>query len=1054
MIAANADNGIGIAGIAPNARIMPLRVLNAQGQGTYSDVAAAMVQAVDQGAQIINLSLGGTNASSVLNDAVDYAVAHGVMVIAAAGNTGGSVLYPAAYAPVIAVGSVDPDLQMSSFSSRGPEIDLLAPGRDILTTGLSDYRTMSGTSFAAPQVAGVAALEIALGRSLVVNGGIVAVDGVQAQPVVAPTEQPAAGSGGTAEAPDIPLRIMVPHPDVAAQMQVSGQSLGQLFPQMDLERSFSPGPKMDVALGQAVSFKTLAILVQFSDVPTQTSASYFDTRLFGTSGATLHSYFDEVSYGQLDIVTLNLPSSLGWETAQHPYSYYVNGTYCTNPDTYPQNCQGLAEDAVALVDPVVDFSQYDNNGDGWVDTVFIIHAGPGAEVTQNLDDVWSHSWTTVSYPLVDGVQVGSYTVEPEYLYTPGDMTHGVFAHELAHVFGLPDLYDIDYSSNGVGSWSLMSNGAWNGSYPGSTPAHFDAWSRLYLGYTTATDITGTNQTINLPNVEENATGTIYRIKANAFDNEYYLLENRLTTGSDSQLPGSGLLIWHVDEGLPGSNIFECQDSQNWLCPLHFRVALEQADGHFDLEKANNYGDTGDPFRYTMKDHFDFSSNPLNSSYFSDANPCWDIINITGTTTMAAQLRQTCTYSPGLMAQNDEIADAEVITSVPYEFFMDASNITGNAADPAPCALDVTNTAWFKYTATADATYNFNAYGSNFDTVLAVYDEGMNPLGCNNDDINLQLYQSSLDINLTSGQTIYIMLGEYDGYTTVTQRALHMNVSIVGGMYLDPYNILAELYLSTDGPNWNNASNWGSSNYCNWYGVTCYNGDITGLDLRDNNLTGPIPPSLGNLLTLNILKLSNNNLSGEIPAHLGNITGLTNLRLSSNNLTGEIPTSFSYLTSMTSLILDNNDLEGSIPPELGNLTKLVYLQIYGNELEGDIPTELGNLTKLQFLYLHSNHLTGSIPTSFANLDTLNYLQLNDNRLSGSITPELGDLNTLEHLSLQNNQLSGEIPTAITNMTSLTSLNLGYNMLSASDPDVLSFLASKDFGLGHNPDGRTL
>ena len=134
IIAANADDGIGMAGVAPNALILPLRVLDESGIGTYSDVAAAIVYAADHGAQVINLSLGGASPSSVLEQAVDYAVGKGVTVVAAAGNTGSEqVLYPAAYEPVIAVGAVDQDLQVSSFSSGGTNVDLLAPGRDILS---------------------------------------------------------------------------------------------------------------------------------------------------------------------------------------------------------------------------------------------------------------------------------------------------------------------------------------------------------------------------------------------------------------------------------------------------------------------------------------------------------------------------------------------------------------------------------------------------------------------------------------------------------------------------------------------------------------------------------------------------------------------------------------------------------------------------------------------------------------------------------------------------------------------------------------------------------
>ena len=192
IIAANADDGIGMAGVAPNALILPLRVLNAQGIGTYSDVATAIIYATDHGAQVINLSLGGVNPSSLLEQAVDYAVGKGVTVIAAAGNTGSDqVLYPATYEPVISVGSVDENLEVSSFSSRGANVDLFAPGRNILMTGNDgDIHASSGTSFAAPEVAGIVALEIAHGHTLNQQGGIVHFGNAAPATEEAPTQAP------------------------------------------------------------------------------------------------------------------------------------------------------------------------------------------------------------------------------------------------------------------------------------------------------------------------------------------------------------------------------------------------------------------------------------------------------------------------------------------------------------------------------------------------------------------------------------------------------------------------------------------------------------------------------------------------------------------------------------------------------------------------------------------------------------------------------------------------------------------------------------------------
>jgi ribonuclease HII len=94
--------------------------------------------------------------------------------------------------------------------------------------------------------------------------------------------------------------------------------------------------------------------------------------------------------------------------------------------------------------------------------------------------MWSHKWGLNTPKVVDGVYVQTFTVQPEYWATPGDMTIGVYAHELGHGLGLPDLYDVDYTSQGVGKWCLMSGGSWNG-YLGNSPAHPSAWCLKEMG---------------------------------------------------------------------------------------------------------------------------------------------------------------------------------------------------------------------------------------------------------------------------------------------------------------------------------------------------------------------------------------------------------------------------------------------------------------------------------------------------------------------------------------------------------------------------------------------
>ncbi|MFQ5454065.1 MAG: hypothetical protein ACE5D6_07750, partial [Candidatus Zixiibacteriota bacterium] len=109
------------------------------------------------------------------------------------------------------------------------------------------------------------------------------------------------------------------------------------------------------------NFNVLAVLVQFSDNNSTTPTSYFDSLVFDSSGITVRDYYTDISYGQLDMVTLNLPSSLGWLNAPQSYAYYVNNENGIEPASYPRNSQGLVEDLVDLIDPTVDFSKYDND---------------------------------------------------------------------------------------------------------------------------------------------------------------------------------------------------------------------------------------------------------------------------------------------------------------------------------------------------------------------------------------------------------------------------------------------------------------------------------------------------------------------------------------------------------------------------------------------------------------------------------------------------------------------------------------------------------------------
>ncbi len=365
----------------------------------------------------------------------------------------------------------------------------------------------------------------------------------------------------------------------------------------------------------AGGFKILALLVKFSDHPSSVAPAFFDFLLFDSSGAsTVKKYFNEISNTQIDLITVNVPSSLGWNTAPQTYAYYVNGQNGTG--SYPQNSQKLVEDLVDLVNPSVDFSQYDNNGDGFVDCLLVIHSGTGAELSGNNNDIWSHKWG-ITPRLVDGVRVSTYTVQPEFWNNPGDMTIGVYSHELCHGFGLPDLYDTNPgngNSYGAGKWCVMAYGCWNGTL-GNSPSHPCAWSRIEMGITSATNVTSNLTSQTITPVETG--GTIYRLwTSGTGGNEYFLVENRQKTLYDTYLPASGLLIWHIDDSKSGNG-------SAWYPGLdstqHYLVALEQADGAFPLEHATNYGDAADPFPGSgNKTTFSSATSPNSNAYILGA----------------------------------------------------------------------------------------------------------------------------------------------------------------------------------------------------------------------------------------------------------------------------------------------------------------------------------------------------------------------------------------------------------------------------------------------------
>ncbi len=366
---------------------------------------------------------------------------------------------------------------------------------------------------------------------------------------------------------------------------------------------------------------------------------------------SMRDFYLENSYGAFEVIG----TTTVWYTAEHSWRYYsnhdsINGTSDDNGfGLYPHNAVRLVEEAVELANADVDFSNFDNNGDSVVDALFVVHAGPGAEeiytrnFAQHFNYLWSHK-SSIQTKLVDGVQVRGYTLEPQ------NGTIGVFCHEFGHELGLPDLYDTDNSSEGIGEWCLMGGGGWcfrTGDQLGTSPAHFSAWSKAQLGWLQPINVTENLIALDIPPAETHAVA--YRVWRNGeMGPEYFLIENRQPLLFDAGLTRrqkdfgladpAGLIIYHVDN-LGRQNV----DSRR-------RIDVEEAspfftaNGYFeqlDLPRLppaheflynGNRGDNGDPFPgfslandeatdfVGARDRTEFSAASIPNSHDNSGNP--------------------------------------------------------------------------------------------------------------------------------------------------------------------------------------------------------------------------------------------------------------------------------------------------------------------------------------------------------------------------------------------------------------------------------------------------
>jgi immune inhibitor A len=464
----------------------------------------------------------------------------------------------------------------------------------------------------------------------------------------------------------------VPNPSISSKNGRSGQAL-----------SFDPAVRD--------TFKVLIILADFSDQPASDGTinaqpSDFDHLLLSHNEFDYHysmaEFYMDNSYGNFYIEGL----VLGWYRMPETYAYYVDGQ--NGFGSYPRSADGMVEDAVLMADADVDFSEFDTDNNGYIDGLFMVHSGPGAEQTGSDDDIWSHMGGLHTSLFLDGVTIQTYTMQPEEDSDMGLTTMGVFSHEYGHFLGLPDLYDYDHSSAGVGSWSLMAGGSWN--YSGRYPAFMDAWCKSAVGFLDPIRVTSNMTDVEIPSSYYNPVA--YRVWANgSLENQYFLVENRQKIGNDKGIGGSGLLILHVDE-----SIWSNDDE------THPHVAVEQADGRFDLESDINNGDGGDVWSTATKSSFDDLTTPSTRTYsgLRTKTAVWDISDADSIMTASLDISYSrplfellsWDFSDTEYGNDNGIAEAGetiILTFSVQNLWLQGTNVTGTlSADNPEIVLDI------------------------------------------------------------------------------------------------------------------------------------------------------------------------------------------------------------------------------------------------------------------------------------------------------------------------------------------------------------------------------
>ncbi len=397
----------------------------------------------------------------------------------------------------------------------------------------------------------------------------------------------------------------------------------------------------------------VVILASFSDTALTYTASDFNSSMFGASASVKH-FFLENSYNSFTLqaaTETNGTTNDGVIAVALAYPHPNFGSVSNQTERDARNL--IVTDSLTAADAAINFSSYDSNADGNLTadelSIVIITAGYEASLSGSLSpNVWGHKSGLSTPSTKDGVTISPFTMFGEKhgasVPTERQGTIGIMCHELGHLMlGLPDLYDTDQSSEGIGRWGLMGSASWNTvSVLGDTPGHLTAWSKVVTEMVTPTDISTTSNGVSIQAASGNAS--IKRLWIDRYKvRESFLLENRQQSGYDTGLPFNGLLIWHIDD----SQIGNTDETHKW-------VDLEAADNAGHMDANINRGDTGDPFPGTSSNTtFNDVSSPNSKDYASGSTSIGVSSISASMATMTANLVPSSTGAKGDHVRTDD-----------------------------------------------------------------------------------------------------------------------------------------------------------------------------------------------------------------------------------------------------------------------------------------------------------------------------------------------------------------------------------------------------------------